>query len=251
MARKIYLESEQGYRVNQLLNIGGDEFLHAIKVLRKAEGDKLSLIDGFGYEYESVIKSVDKKSFTLKILDKQLSKSEAKSCVTVFQALVKGDKFELITQKLTELGISEIVPFESEFCQVKKHTTRLDRLEKISIEALKQCGRAKKVEIKPIFTFDQMLENLRQYDVVIFAYENATENICPTIFNEGKKIAIIVGSEGGFSQREVEKLQQLKNVKTISLGNRILRTETASIVLAGLSMFCLGEFNINEWKNNN
>lgn len=250
MARKIYLESEKGYKINQLINIDGDEFLHAIKVLRNGVGDKISLIDGFGYEYESVIESVDKKSFTLKVLDKQLSKNETKSNVTVFQALVKGDKFELITQKLTELGISEIVPFESEFCQVKKHTTRLDRLEKISIEALKQCGRAKKVEIKPILTFDQMLESLKKYDVVVFAYEKATENICSSMFN-GSKIAIIVGSEGGFSEKEVEKLSNLENIKIVSLGNRILRAETASIVLAGLSMFCLGEFNLNEWKNNN
>lgn len=248
MARKFYIENPNGYSVGQSHELSGDEFLHAIKVLRHTVGDELSIIDGFGYEYNSIIEKVNKNSFSLKILDKSPSLSETNSDVTVFQALVKGDKFELITQKLTELGVKKIVPFESEFCQVKKNTTRLDRLEKISIEALKQCGRAKKVEIDAVKTFDQVLEILSQYDVVIFAYEKASDNLSQTFFENTKnlKVAIVVGSEGGFSQSEAKKLAGLKNVKTISLGNRILRAETASIALTSVIMFCLGEWSLNE-----
>lgn len=247
MARKFYLENKNGFEVGQSLELSGDEFLHAIKVLRHNVGDELSIIDGFGFDYNSIIEKVSKNSFTLKILDKTPSLSETKSDVTVFQALVKGDKFELITQKLTELGVKQIVPFESEFCQVKKNTTRLDRLEKISIEALKQCGRSKKVEIETVKTFSQMIEMLAEFDVVIFAYEKAFDNLSQTFFEskKGQKVAIVVGSEGGFSQSEAEKIASQKNVKTISLGNRILRAETASIALTSTIMFCLGEWNLN------
>ena len=253
MARKFYLECEKGYEIGQSLELGGDEFVHAIKVLRHKKGDELCLIDGYGYDYTAVIDNISKNSFTIKIENKQQSKAEVKTNVVVFQALVKGDKFELITQKLTELGVNEIIPFESEFCQVKKSTTRLDRLDKISIEALKQCGRAKKVKIQNVCTFEQMLDCLNKYDIVVFAYEKAKYSLSANMFNEKTKkannVAIIVGSEGGFSEAEVEELSKIPSVKTVSLGERILRAETASIALTSAVMFCLGEWNLNEWKN--
>lgn len=250
MARKFYLENKNGFEIGQSLELSGDEFLHAIKVLRHKEGDELCIIDGYGYDYNAIIEDVSKKSFTIKIEKKNKSKAEANTNVAVFQALVKGDKFELITQKLTELGVNEIIPFESEFCQVKKSTTRLDRLDKISIEALKQCGRAKKVNIGNVCTFDQMLSCLKQYDIVVFAYEKARYSLTQKLFTENlekvKNVAIIIGSEGGFSDSEVEQLENISNVKTVSLGNRILRAETASIALTSAVMFCLGEWNLNE-----
>ncbi len=248
MARKFYLESKNGFEVGQSLNIEGDEFLHVVKVLRHSVGDKLCVIDGYGFEYDSIITQVEKKSFSLEILNKVASMAETKNHIAVFQALVKGDKFELITQKLTELGVSKIVPFESEFCQVKSNTTRLDRLEKISVEALKQCGRAKKVCIEKVQSFAQMLENLKAYDTVIFAYEKATSDLEIGDFqikSTPQNVAIIVGSEGGFSDEEAKQLSSLGNVKTITLGKRILRAETASITLAGIVMFGLGEFKLN------
>ena len=244
MARKFYLESSTGYQIGQTITLTDDEFVHIAKVMRFSVGEIFTLIDGFGYEYDCKIENINKKDMQAVVIQKTKAQTETNHNVTVFQALVKGDKFELITQKLTELGVNKIVPFESKFCQVKSNTTRLDRLEKISIEALKQCGRAKKVQIEKILSFDEMLKQLESYDKVIFAYENSTENFSAESFDKNdQNIAIVIGSEGGFSLTEMEKLKQQKNVKTVSLGKRILRAETAAISLTSVVMFLL-----NEWQ---
>lgn len=246
MSKKFYWEELSNCNFNNLLQIDGEEFSHIALVLRKNVGDKLCFIDGYGYDYDVQIENITKKNMTIRVLNKTLSQNETMSNVAVFQALVKGDKFELITQKLTELGVNKIIPFSSEFCQVKPNTTRLDRLNKISIEALKQCGRAKKVEIENVCSFDQMIEKTKQFDLVLFAYENSCYNIDEKELSTyaGKNIAIIIGSEGGFSKKETEQLSRLGNVRTISLGKRILRAETASIALTSAVMFGLGEWKI-------
>ncbi|MBQ0017187.1 MAG: 16S rRNA (uracil(1498)-N(3))-methyltransferase [Clostridiales bacterium] len=246
MARKFYIKSEKSFEFENNIIVEGDEFNHIANVLRYKIGDKITIIDGSGTDYECEIIEINKKNLLLKILSMKDCESETKSFVSVFQALVKGDKFELIIQKLTELGVKKLVPFSSEFCQVKPNTTRLDRLEKISIEALKQCGRAKQLEIDKVKSFKEMIEELSSYDKVVFAYENASENLSPKIFEDilkmkDKKVAIVVGSEGGFSKDEAKELENLKNIKTVSLGNRILRAETASITLTSIVMYLLGE----------
>lgn len=248
MARKFYLQSEKNFELNQNIIVEGDEFLHIVNVLRKKVGDEIIAIDGSGLDYKCKITSIEKKKLVLNVLDIQTCQSETKSNVSVFQALVKGDKFELIIQKLTELGVKSLVPFSSSFCQVKPNTTRLDRLEKISIEALKQCGRAKKVEINSILSFEQMLEKLSEYDKVIFAYENANQDLTSESFmlgkDKAKNVAIVIGSEGGFSEDECKQICQNPNVCMVSLGKRILRAETAAISLTSVVMYLLGEWKV-------
>lgn len=245
MARKFYIQNS--LTKNSIVTIDGDEFLHITKVLRKKVGDKICLINDSGNDYTAEIIDIAKNNLQIKIVDESISKTETTNNVTVFQALVKADKFELITQKLTELGVKSIVPFYSSFCQVKPNTTRLDRLEKISIEALKQCGRSKKVEIENVITFDQMRQSLSKFDIVLFAYENSCIDLKKELIqsneNKSQNIAIIIGSEGGFSEEENNQLLALKNVKQVSLGNRILRAETASVALTSVVMFLLGEWN--------
>lgn len=247
MARKFFIESDKSFEFGQIIKVEGEEFNHIVNVLRFKVGDKLSVIDGSGTDYECEIETINKKNLTLKIVEIKDNNSETISDVTVFQALVKGDKFELIIQKLTELGIKKFVPFESEFCQVKKNTTRLDRLEKISIEALKQSGRSKKVEVCDILSFNEMIETLKNFDKVIFAYEKSStvltkEDLLNSDKNPLKNVAIVIGSEGGFSDKENEEIQKLTNVKQISMGNRILRAETAAICLTSVVMFLLDEW---------
>ena len=235
MARNIFIEQNQ-IEENDKIKLTGEEFNHLINVLRYKENDEIIVCNNSGYKYLSKIISIAKKEAVLQVLEKQESKQEPKFQIDVFQALVKGEKFELLAQKLTEIGVSSIIPFSSEFCQVKPNTTRLDRLNKISVEACKQCGRAKSLEISKILSFDEMIDSLSCYEKVFFAYEKEVEllKIEPLKYN---KIALIIGSEGGFSDNESQKIASLKNVQTISLGNRILRAETASIVLSSTLMF--------------
>lgn len=240
MARRFFVNSES-ILPNGTITIVGEEYNHIVNVLRAKENDELTICDNSGFDYICSIFKIEKKSLILKILNKEENKQEPKTKITVFQALVKGDKFDLIAQKLTELGATTLVPFESQFATVKASTTRTDRLQKISVEAAKQCGRAKSLKILPVQTFEQVLKMLDQFDIVVFAYENSKANLKDQLTNK-KNSAIIIGSEGGFSTEEVEKLQKHKNVVTISLGNRILRAETACIVLTGIVGYCLKEW---------
>ncbi|MGN1208274.1 MAG: RsmE family RNA methyltransferase [Christensenellales bacterium] len=247
MARKFFIKRDKSFEFEQKINIEGEEFNHIVNVLRFKVGDRLCVIDGSGTDYVCEIEQIGKKNLILKIVEMKDNNSETISNVTVFQALVKNDKIELIIQKLTELGVKNFIPFESEFCQVKKNTTRLDRLEKISIEALKQSGRSKKVEISKILDFDQMIQELKNFDKVVFAYENSVSNLTKQDLQDAcgkpfENVAIIVGSEGGFSAKENEQIIKQPNVKQISMGNRILRAETASISLTSVVMFLLDEW---------
>jgi len=241
MARKFFIDNNFE---NNLIEISGDEFNHIVNVSRKIVGDEIIVINGKGLDYNCKIVEINKKCLKLKVLSSIICDAETKSDVTVYQALVKSDKLELITQKLTELGIKRFVPFVSSFCQVKANSTRVDRLDKISIEALKQCGRSKSVIIDKVKSFNEVIDELNQYDLVIFAYEKSKNSLKDVNFINSKKVAIIIGSEGGFSEEENKIIISLKNVKSVSLGKRILRAETASISLTSVVMFKLGE-----WEN--
>jgi len=243
MARKFYIKSDKDYIVGEEIVVGGEEFNHIKNVLRYNIGDEIIVINGNGKNIFCIVNEMRKNDLTLKITAIKKCEADPKIEVTVFQALVKGEKLEFITQKLTELGITKLVPFYSEFCQVKQNTTRINRLEKISIEALKQCGRSKILEISPIFSFDEMVKDLKKYDEVIFAYEGATQSLDINEIKTKQNIAIIIGSEGGFSPKEAEKLKSCKNLKTISMGKRILRAETACVALSTLILFAVGELN--------
>ena len=243
MARRFYVDKQ--LNVNDYIIFDGEDYNHIMNVLRFKINDELIVCNGDGFDYYTKLIEISKKSCKFVVLSNKINESETKSQVDVFQALVKGEKFELISQKLTELGVNALIPFLSEFVQVKENTTRLNRLEKISIEAVKQCGRNRPLKISNILSFAQMLEKLQEYDLVIFAYEKSEKELnYDEIKNYyGKKVAIVVGSEGGFSSQEEEKIIQIKNTKEISLGKRILRAETANICLTSVVM-CL----LNEWR---
>ena len=160
--------------------------------------------------------------------------------MTLFQALPKGDKLDIIIQKCVELGVEDIIPFKSRFTNESKYN--VNRARRIALEACKQCGRARKANVGELVDFEEMIERLSYYDVVILPYENAKVGSMRDVvgLGEGKKIALIIGSEGGFSSDEV-KLAEEKNAQVISLGKRILRCETAAIIASALIMYELGD----------
>ena len=241
--RRFFVEKELS--VNQNIILENEDYNHIINVLRFKQNDELIFCNGDGFDYNGLLTQINKRNCIFNITSKTENNSEAKTQVDVFQALVKGEKFELISQKLTELGVNELVPFLSEFVQVKEHTTKLNRLEKISIEAVKQCGRCRPLKISKILNFNEVIEKLQQYDLVVFAYEKSSNEFQYDKIKDyyNKKVAIIIGSEGGFSVSEEKQILNLQNVQEISLGKRILRAETANICLTGAIM-CL----LNEWR---
>ncbi len=221
------------------LIIEGEEFRHAVNVLRIKEGEEIIVCDGSGLEYISKVEKINKKDFTVGILSSKKSDVEAKTDVTLIAGYLKGDKTELVVQKAVELGAKKIVVFNSEYCSAYMNENKLSRLNKVSVESAKQCGRAIAPKVIYEDTFKGALKCGASCDNKLFACEFATSS--EVSFNDLKgSTAIVVGSEGGFSIKESELAKEL-GYKTIYLGKRILRAETASIALLGIIMHSLGE----------
>lgn len=224
---------------NQKVILEGDEFHHLANVMRARVGEKVCLFNGNGVFYFGEITQINKKNAEILINYSEKSKNEPQINLTIYQALAKGDKLSLIMQKITEIGATELAIFDSDFCDVKANTTRVDRLETIAISASKQCGRASITKQSGVFKLKEVVEKIKDYDAFLVAYEAED---CLTLSNflisnkpNLNNIAIMIGAEGGFSEKEIEMLKS-NGAKIVSLGNRILRTETASIVCAGLAM---------------
>ncbi len=228
--RKIFIENKP----DESLALTGEEHLHVSVVLRARAGDELIVCCGDGYDYHYEIVGFERNKTKLKFLNKTEVDTEPKHKVDLFIALTKGDKLELITQKCVELGINSVQPFTSEYVQVKGEV-RFDRLNRIAKEAAQQCGRGKVPSVGQVIGFSDMVNRLSGYDNVLFFYEGEGGKIGDTYGD----VALIVGSEGGFSKAEAEILSA--NACTISLGKRILRAETAAITATALAMYELGD----------
>ena len=236
MERKRFYFEKQNLKNNQIV-LNSDEFHHMINVMRLREGDSVVLFCGDGMDYNCTIEEIKKKEAILKVEGIVKNNTEINSNIVVFQALAKGEKLSLIAQKLTEIGISEMCVFESKFCDVKTNTSRLDKLNKVVISASKQCGRSTimKINDKPI-TFNDLLNRIKEFDVCYIAYENETKQTLAENMLARKTIksaAVIIGPEGGFAKEEVGKIVEAGAV-SVSLGARILRTETAAIYSASI-----------------
>lgn len=233
--RRFFVEEISG----DYVRIEGEEFFHAVNVLRIKVGDKIYLCDGSGFDYLSEIDTIEKKGFTAKIIEKQANECEPKKKLTLIAGYLKGDKTELVVQKAVELGVNKIVVFSSEFSSSYINENKLNRLNKVSMEASKQCGRAVAPKVEYADTLSKALEEGSDSQNKFFACEFAKKGDVDFIKLEGST-SIVVGSEGGFSQKEYE-LALEKGYKTVYLGKRILRAETASIALVALIMNALGE----------
>lgn len=225
----------------EMYKLTGEELKH-IHVLRNNVGDHIIVNN-----MECKIIYISKNFVIIsKIKDLDI-KGKPTINVTLYPAFLKSDKMDFLVQKAVELGVTNIVPFFSKNTIVKldeeDRLKRKDKLQKVCIEAIKQCGRTDEVNVEDFMNFKDMLTIISKHDFCIFAYENEKEHIRSTINKlksedkEYKDIAIIVGPEGGFDNKEVEELKSISNVHTVSLGERILRAETASMNLITILMY--------------
>ncbi|MEG1499640.1 MAG: RsmE family RNA methyltransferase [Clostridia bacterium] len=236
--RRFYLDNSA--KIGDQIKIEGDQFFHMNKVLRIKSGEKIVVCFDDGNDYICEICSSTKEFAFAQILEIKQTDRESHSNVTLFQALPKGDKLELIVQKITELGLKKLVPFKSNFCEKKILDVRVDRLKKIAIESAKQCGRSEVLKIENPIEINDLKSKLKDYDCVILANETERQESLDFGLQKFNNIAIIVGSEGGFSKEEIEMMTGA-GAKSITLGKRILRCETAAIALPAIIMFLLGE----------
>ena len=230
---------------NSIVNFDGEEFHHLANVMRARVGDKVCLFNGDGWFYFGEVKTLNKKYAEIRLDKKEQSKAEPQVHLAVYQALAKGDKLSLVMQKITELGASELCLFESDFCDVKAHSNKQERMDSISISAAKQCGRATIVESKGVFSIKEVSEQIKNFDAFFVAYENEDgHTLVDSLLKNNsslKKVAIMIGAEGGFSEKEIQILKD-SGADIVSLGKRILRTETASITCTALVMQLLEKF---------
>lgn len=225
---------------NDFVTIIGEEFYHLATVLRHKVGYKIIVCCDDGFDYYATITEITKDKAVAKIEEKVVNKAKTKTDISLFQAVIKSAKLDIVVQKAVELGVKEIFLFYSH--NTNETNINIDRLNKISKEASKQCGRADYVKIGEVLSFDEMLNKVAEYDNIVMPYEYEDKtNFSDQKFNKGD-YALIIGSEGGFIPEEEEKVGKLGG-ESVSLGNRILRAETASIVAISLLMYSLGEFN--------
>jgi 16S rRNA (uracil1498-N3)-methyltransferase len=198
-----------------------------------AVGDGIDVCDGSGAEYSCRLSRIRDEECVAEIIESRISSRELPLDVTLYMAMPKGDKLEVVVQKAVELGASSIVAFESARCIKRpapdKAAKLVERLSRIAYEAAKQCGRAKIPEVRGIISFRELLSELPGYELSLFCYEAEDEFSIKNVLKSHarpKSCAVIVGSEGGFSEEEA-KLATEAGAVTVSLGKRILRCETA------------------------
>ena len=219
---------------------------HAAQVLRMQRDEEFYAIDEGGSRFLAELCEVSKEGCTA-LLREALPDNEAELRVTVYQGLPKADKLELVVQKLTELGAARLVPVKMERCVVKLNDKdgqkKQERLQKIAREASKQCKRGGCLEVAAPQSWKQLRDQMAAHDLVLVPWEDARGfgmKAAHDAFPEAKNIGIVIGPEGGMSESEVRALEKL-GAKQITLGPRILRTETAAIAAATMAMLLWGD----------
>ena len=234
----------------------GDDVKHIYKVLRISEGEKVTLNNCEGVEYLGRVKSVSKQEVLIDILEELESNNESDVNIYLFQGLPKSQKMDLIVQKGTELGITEFIPTITHRVDVKLkgEFKKLDRLNRIALEAAKQSKRSIIPKVLEPIEFDEVLEKINSLDLLIVPYENANNFGIKTLINKLRKeniidnvksVGIFVGPEGGIEEYEIERLKDT-GAHIVTLGKRILRTETAGFVATSLIQYELSDLGGND-----
>ncbi|MDR3217138.1 MAG: 16S rRNA (uracil(1498)-N(3))-methyltransferase [Clostridiaceae bacterium] len=216
--------------------ISGTEFLHLKNVLRLKVGFKIVVCVGDGLDRFAEIDGIYKDFATASVTSSVVNGTEPKQRVALAAAVLKGGKLDFVVQKAVELGATAIIPFVSENCTERE--INLERLQRVALEAAKQCGRARLTEILPLKSFEEALVCLSDYDTRLFFCEFETRFGFADADVKGHT-ALVIGSEGGFTEGE-SGLAVNAGFQSVSLGKRILRADTASVTALALTMYRLG-----------
>ena len=239
MDNRYFFENNKRLDVGNVIELDKTETGHLVKVRRAKIGDSIVGFCGDGFDYILTIDEISKTT-KCKVVDKIRNKAVDVTPVTVFLSTLKNDALNESIDNLTQLNVKNIVLFDTKFSVASIDVDKLDKLHARSIQACKQCERADFMDITSM-KYKQVIDSLKDYDLVLFAYENTTNPFVSDLKDyKDKKIALIVGCEGGFSTEEAEELNNV--AKTISLGKTILRAPVACTALVSAVMSGLGEW---------
>ncbi len=236
---------DSGFSENTVTITGSDAH-HISFALRMAAGDRITVCDMKGQTHLCRLEALDGETVRAVILETVPSENESPVSIHLFQAYPKADKLELIVQKAVELGVARITPFESERCIKRPKADKIahitERQNKIAAEAAKQCGRSVLPVVHTPISFEEMVKEASRYPLCLFCYEGegtrSLKEICAE-HPDAREIALVIGSEGGFSAKEAQAAKDARMQMT-GLGKRILRCETAPLfALSAIS--CLYE----------
>lgn len=233
-----------------IVTVRGDDAHHISRALRMAAGEHITICDMQKTEYECELYEFLPDCVRARVLATTQSDTEPPFRVHVYQALPKGDKLDSIIQKAVECGVAELTTFESERCIVRVkdggEAKKLERRQRIALEAAKQSGRGLVPEIHPTVSFREAIEAASAADIALFCYEGDGTKPLPHWISKWKEtgavgeptVSVVIGSEGGFSIKEAEAAVSVGLLPT-GLGKRILRTETASSFVLACLVYAL------------
>ena len=237
--RRFYAPKENFQDKNVLLNL--EETRHLRDVLRLRESETIQVFDGEDREFLCEIEKIGKRETVVKILKEISPPAPASNLdLTLAAAILKGEKFDLVVQKAVELGVTRFVPVQTKRTDVKFKDSekKLERWRRIALEAAKQSGRAGLMKIEMVIEFTEFIKTA-EGTKILFA-ESGGDRFSK--IEETKKITAVIGSEGGWENSEIEAARN-SGFQIITFGGRILRAETAAIVIAGILQHCFGDLN--------
>lgn len=229
--------------IDNRIRVEGNDAKHLIKVCRIKIGEEVRVSTSSEENYLCKVSNVGDNQLELSIVE-NVPTTELPCRIRLYQAIPKGDRMETIIEKCTELGVSEIIPVEMKYSVVKlddkKKAKKTVRYQSIAQSAAKQSKRSVIPRVKQVMTFKEAIEDSSDSDIIIVPYENkngmeATTDAL-TKLNDNHTISIFIGPEGGFDSGEIEALEKLDKSEIVSLGKRILRTDTAAITTVAMVM---------------
>jgi len=226
--KRIRLYQNTVFKVGDKISLEKNNEHHLLKVLRFPVGNTITLFNGDGFDYQAIVIST-KKTYIVEVLSQQKNESESSLDLTLAQGIAKGEKMDFLIQKAVELGVSRIIPMQTEHCVVRlkagKVAKRINHWQKIANHACGQSGRSVIVDISLPLTLTELLNKPNHNGFVL--YHRATENL--QTMEKPSKATILIGPEGGLSDAEIKQATNA-GFQPLLLGKRILRTETASLV---------------------
>lgn len=252
---RFFVEPEHLNLDDKTLYIDGEDVKHISKVLRYGQGDEIEVCDSNGHEYICRIESVDKTRIDLSIVDEVDINRESRIRISLYQGVPKSTKMDIILQKLTEAGVDEIVLVNTKRSVVNikgdKADKKFDRWERIIYEAAKQSKRGLIPKLRGILSFKEALEDMGKNDINICPYEVEkslgikealqTDQVKRILENKDEvRVGIFIGPEGDFAEEENE-MVKAAGISSVTMGPRIFRTETASIVATAITLYELGD----------
>ncbi len=229
------------------IKITGSDAHHLMHVMRAKAGQLVTVVDYNGQVAAMEMVAFSDSAVTLQLKEHLAADTESPLKIMLAQCLLKADKMDMVVQKAVELGAVGVIPISSQNCvaryDAKKGAARKDRWQKIADEAAKQCGRTALLKVRPIVTLGQFLADMQATDSsLVFFYENENEQSAKEYLRslKAKQIVLLVGPEGGFSLDEAKLIEEAGG-KSVTLGPRILRAETAALTAIAVTQYENGD----------